>query len=429
MKKKLISFIAVAALLFSVFTITGVPVEAANVKQVTATSLTVRSGPSTGYKAIGYLQKGTNITVLGTTNSWDKISYNGKTGYVHNGYLKSVTTSSSTSSTYKKVSAASLTMRTGPAVGYKAIGYLKQGTNVQVLATATGTWVKVNVNGTTGYVNGKYLTATVVNTPTVSVPTGSIKYVNSSDGLNIRSGRSYTYSLVGVIPDKAQVTVSDIQNGWGYVVYGTKKGYVNVSYLTSTKPSTSTPIVGRLAGKEIVLDPGHGGKFKGARGYVAEEQVNLEIALKVRTKLQAMGATVIMTRTTDTHLNSVYDYDLIARPQVAIKNNSDMFVSIHANSAGPTANGSETYYYNANRGDLKLATAIYNELKTTGGMNGRFVKYGNFSVIRNSGKNIPSTLVETGFVSNYADALKLGSASSQDKLAQAIANGIANYYK
>lgn len=419
-------------------------------------TLTVRSTGSVSGKAIDYISKGTKVTVTTTlSNGWAKVSYNGKTGYVNAKYLTKLTTNT-TASTPKTVAtttntdtskisyvyANSLTLREGASVNFKALDYLVKNTKLQIVSYS-GDWVKVKVlsTGKTGYVNGNYITKPVssetvkvsntnVSNTTSTASTAVTKFVTSSDGLNLRSSASASSTKLANIPYGTQVSVTSTSNGWGKVTYNSKTGYINLSYTSNSKPAANTPVAsnGTLKGKIIVLDPGHGGKFAGAQGIVHEEDVNLAIALKTRTFLQNMGAVVIMTRVTDTScLDGTYNADLVCRPNVATKAKASAFISIHANAGTSSANGSETYYYNSSRGDKKLATAILNEIGEEVGTKLRNVGYGNFSVLRNS--TVPSTLIETGFVTNPSDAAKLGSSAYQDKFAKAIAEGIQSYFK
>ena len=421
-------------------------VSTSEIYKVNTHRLTVRTGPGTSYKAKDYLKENTKVTVLSVNGNWAKVSYgsNGSTGYVSMKYLTKTGSSTSTGSSnvttanIKVVTAHSLTLRKGAGTNYEAIGYLQKGTKVNVLSTS-GQWSKVSVNNKTGYVHSSYLgnTNSSNSTGSTTQETYQTKYVTAPDGLNIRSGAGVNFNVVKTMPYQASVQVSTkVTNGWAKVKYGSVTGYVNVSYVSSTKPANpsttpstpSTPSVSQsLKGKTIVIDPGHGGSFIGAQGIVKEEVVNLQISLKVREELQAMGATVIMTRTDNTSCsNSSYNADLTCRPAMATKYGADAFISIHANSGSSSAEGVETYYYNANRGDQKLSTYIVNEIASDLGVKNRGAKYGNFLVLRKS--TVPSTLVETGFVTNQNDASKLGDATYQAKYAKAIAEGIEDFF-
>jgi len=96
-----------------------------------------------------------------------------------------------------------------------------------------------------------------------------------------------------------------------------------------------------LAGKIIVIDPGHGGSDPGAVGkFVKEAELNLKVALYLREMLEKDGAVVIMTRASD------IDVDLKTRADLANRTKGDLFVSIHFNSMpnSPESDFSIAYY-------------------------------------------------------------------------------------
>ncbi|MFB8425146.1 N-acetylmuramoyl-L-alanine amidase [Priestia megaterium] len=421
-------------------------------RSVTPYWLTLRNGAGDKYQPIDYLKKGTTVKVISYTGNWAKVSVNGKTGYVYSSYLsKASSTPLKTSSVEETqtVTAYWLTLRNGPGANHKEVDFLKKGTNV-IVHSYNGKWAYVTTSeGKKGYVYSSYLskstasTSTSTSISTVSSPvtkpvektstTSSVatatKYVNAADGLNLRTGRGVQNKIVVKIPYSASVKVSDVVNGWAKVQYGNYSGYANVSYLVNAQPSVAKPTQsnGELKGKLIVLDPGHGGQFAGAQGFVAEEDVNLQIALKTRNYLQAKGAQVVMTRTSDTACsNAGYNADLSCRPHLATKMKADAFISIHANSGSASASGAESFWYNSSRGDKKLATLILDEIIKNTGMKKRPVDYANFAVLR--GSTVPATLIETGFVTNKSDAAKIGSPSYQDKFANAIAQGIQEFF-
>jgi N-acetylmuramoyl-L-alanine amidase len=112
---------------------------------------------------------------------------------------------------------------------------------------------------------------------------------------------------------------------------------------------------------KVVIDPGHGGKDPGARGWrgVEEKDVVLAIAKLLAERLRADGIDVAMTRTDDRFLA------LEERTGFANAQGADLFISVHANaSTNPALRGVEIYYLNNtdNRGTLRLA-ALENNLR------------------------------------------------------------------
>ena len=174
---------------------------------------------------------------------------------------------------------------------------------------------------------------------------------------------------------------------------------------------------------KVFIDPGHGGYDDGSSGNgLLEDELNLQIGLKLQKKLEARGIEVKMSRTTDEYLS------LGERAEMANEYGADIFVSNHINSFDQaSANGIETYYHRDKSSHKPLSDDIQNNaIKQTGAVN-RGVKNANFAVLRES--TMPSSLFEAGFISNKAEASKLGSDAYQDKLATALADGIEKYLK
>ena len=172
---------------------------------------------------------------------------------------------------------------------------------------------------------------------------------------------------------------------------------------------------------KVFIDPGHGGYDNGAvQNGVLEDEINLQISQKIEAKLKAKGVQVKMSRYDDTYLS------LTDRTRMANNWGSDIFVSIHQNSAtSSSANGIETYYYSQRQDSKELASEIQTDLiQSTNAVN-RGVKTANYAVIKTA--SMSSSLVECGFVSNPTEAKNLSSSSYQDKVAEGIVNGIMEY--
>ena len=215
---------------------------ATDMRTVTASSLNFRTGPSTSYSIINVLMNGQKVEYISTSGSWLKVKYNGVTGYVHGDYVTKGTTDNSTTGTTKYVSASvGLNVRSGAGTSYSKLGKLEYKEKVTVLSTSNG-WSKINYNGKTGYVDSSYLKSTVpgsTNDNTNNETTGTTKYVNTTSGLNVRSGAGTSYSKLGKLEDKEKVTVLSTSNGWSKINYNGKTGYVDSSYLQSTVPGSN----------------------------------------------------------------------------------------------------------------------------------------------------------------------------------------------
>lgn len=127
-------------------------------RYVTASSLNVRSGASTRYSRVGSYKKGTKVTCYGTSGSWTKVRYGGKTRYVSSQYLsaKKPGSSTSTSAYSRYVTASSLNIRSKASTSSSRVGSYKKGTKVSCYGTS-GSWTKVKHSGKTRYVSSQYL--------------------------------------------------------------------------------------------------------------------------------------------------------------------------------------------------------------------------------------------------------------------------------
>lgn len=182
--------------------------------------------------------------------------------------------------------------------------------------------------------------------------------------------------------------------------------------------------VNTIAGKIIVVDPGHGGSDPGAIGSSGtyEKDITLAIALKLRNLLRNAGATVIMTREDD-----IYPM-LNERTDLANQLNADLFVCVHCNSLNrEDPGGTETFYAPKRAADSgKLAQAIQRELVKSITLFDRGVKPAEFYVLNRT--NMPSALVETAFISKKEEEALLLDPNFQDKVARGIYQGIMAYF-
>ncbi|MEC0089651.1 N-acetylmuramoyl-L-alanine amidase family protein [Paenibacillus macquariensis] len=174
--------------------------------------------------------------------------------------------------------------------------------------------------------------------------------------------------------------------------------------------------------KIVVIDPGHGGSDPGALSISKkhEKDFTLAVSLKVQSLLlKESNIDVVMTRDSDTYPT------LSERAQLANRLYADVFVSIHGNS-NPSSkpSGTETYYYQRSS-SKDLANVIHKYLIKATGLSDRGVKSNSLHVIRET--KMPAVLLEIGFLSNSSDELMMYSDDYQNKVAQAIVNGIKEY--
>ena len=193
--------------------------------------------------------------------------------------------------------------------------------------------------------------------------------------------------------------------------------------------------------RTILIDPGHGGKDVGAvNGKDYEKDINLAVALRLANKLSARGFRIYMTRNKDSELS------LDKRTRFANTIDADLFISIHCNSASPSANGLETYIATPRNDPPVGSTTVYKDncpankydkanaylafytqrsiLQRTG-VADRGVRRKRYYVIRNT--NCPSMLIEIGFISSKFELANLKNPVYQEKITDGIVEGVLKY--
>jgi N-acetylmuramoyl-L-alanine amidase len=167
----------------------------------------------------------------------------------------------------------------------------------------------------------------------------------------------------------------------------------------------------------VVIDAGHGGYDRGGipGQRVAEKEMTLDVAQRLKKVLSASGYRVVMTRDSDVFV------PLGTRVAIANSYSDAIFVSVHFNSAKRSgASGIETYFYD--RESLPLASAIHYFVAGGAASSNRNVRRRGYYVLRKN-RN-PAVLVECGFLTNPSEAALAQSASYRQKLAEEIAAGV-----
>ena len=167
----------------------------------------------------------------------------------------------------------------------------------------------------------------------------------------------------------------------------------------------------------VVIDAGHGGHDRGGipGQRIAEKDMTLDVALRLRNVLSANGYHVVMTRSTDVFV------PLGGRVAIANSYRNAVFVCIHFNATGRSgASGIETYFYS--RESLPLASAVHYYVTGGAPSANRGVRRRGYYVLRKTA--IPAVLVECGFLTNPTEAAYAQSAGYRQKLADEIAAGI-----
>lgn len=204
-----------------------------------------------------------------------------------------------------------------------------------------------------------------------------------------------------------------------------------------------------LWGFTLIIDPGHGGDDKGAsQGSIYESQIALKVALKLASKFKYdIQTKVILTRKNEQTLS------LKERVQYSQNEKADLYVSLHGNSStDKRAKGAEFYFGNSNadidiqyhsqpidyiikdlshRGRLYqsqyLAAEVFSIWTSSPVSNPRAIKQAPFYVINKN--NVPSILVEFGFITNAKESLELLKDENQNLIAQNLYQAIKEFQK
>lgn len=341
--------------------------ESGQTYDVGTSNLNVRSAPSHDAKVVGHLDKGQQVNSFKEKNGWVQTYYDGEIAWIATQYLIEVEGDSkaeSGSSNEVTITATDVNVRSGSGTEHSVISSTTSGDTYKLIESK-GNWVKVEQSQGDGWIYAEL---------TDQAPSGS-----SGD---------------------AEKMSTDKNNK------------------SSEKKSSD----GTLNGINIVLDPGHGGKDPGSIGWnnVQEKDLIAATSDKVAAHLQAKGATVIRTRPQEAYKT------LDQRIGISNDYNTDAFVSIHYDvSAMPSVKGTSTYYY-AGGADKQLAQNIQDSLVNVNEVHDRGIKHGNYKVLREN-KDL-GVLIELGFISNPEESANIQSADFQERTAEAIADGLVDYF-
>lgn len=172
--------------------------------------------------------------------------------------------------------------------------------------------------------------------------------------------------------------------------------------------------------KKIYLHIGHGGSDSGAVGSVAKEKdITLKIGTLTYYELIKQGYDVIMSRNSDVSNQNA--------SKTANSWGAQLVISIHCNSyTDQSASGTEVLIYKRGGQAEKFASILLPYAVKALASKNRGVKEQNVEILRNT--NAPAVLLETGFVSNKAEEFKLIDSVYQQKIAEAIAKAVCEYY-
>ncbi len=395
---------------------------------VIGSTVNIRSGPSTDFVVVDKVRQGDSLTVIGAeSDNWFNVqSRSGFDGWISGDYVLAVDDSYNNKTGHEQLASRG----TGRIVtfngnvtnpDYPALISLEyeelDGAFFLTVTGNEGLWYS------TTYLDNPYRLVIDIKGVKVDLPLEKVGNIEINHHI-VSKMRVSQFTL-----DTGRV-VLELAESIGYQAMN-RPGDKELTFLLKKNS---------LAGRLIVIDPGHGNITSGgwddpgATGPTGlkEKDVVMDIANMTATILKAEGAEVILTRNGSTNLT------LEGRAELANSVNADLFISIHANaSANRSTMGTSTYFYapssdpilGAQRAQrIRLAQLVQQATVAHGGRPDLGIN-GNqpFKVL--IGPNMPSVLVETAFLSNLTEELLLRDPSFRGKLATGIAEGIINYFK
>ena len=353
--------------------------------ELSASTLTVRSGPGTSYSSVGQLSKGDKVVVDSLSNGWAHLmdTAGGSGRYVSADYLKrlsdydgSTTPDEPFTTGWYRVNVESkLAVRAAASTTGKKVGQLSNGAEIVVDSIANG-WAHLmdTSNGTGRYVSANYLT-------------------------RVRG-------------------------------YSASEGEPN----DPVEPPRTSQIDGKMT---VIIDPGHGGSDVGATsldGTYDEKHINLTVAKYLQSYLKSAGVNVIMVRDT---LEEGSDLTLRGAVMERYQDTADLFFSIHHNAANTAARGAEALAQVAdkNGGPTKILAEKLLEEYSALGMPIRSIVFregssGDYYYTNRAAASlfIPALTSEFCFIDNAQDQKFIDSDEDLAAEARAQYNAIMYYF-
>ena len=193
-------------------------------------------------------------------------------------------------------------------------------------------------------------------------------------------------------------------------------------------PSLGLQAVAPFDGKFIALDAGHGGTESGAVNTtynLLEKDVNFEVVKVLQAKLEAAGATVVLTREGDETISSRKERIEIAQAKCKAKGKEcDVLVSVHHNYSSSPATDGTLVIYNEKQ-DKPLAQALLNSLVAKLGTQNLGLENGGFGITVYG--HLVSALTEAYYLTNDSEAQQYMFGTRKEDEAQATFDGLASY--
>lgn len=408
-------------------------------------SLNVRAEPSVGSAVLGRMNAGDEAVMTERNGDWARITLNGSNGWVHTDYISEVTAESAatpedvatpekvavTNDTYT-VGVDALNVRKDADLSSKRVGLIRKGESYAV-KEINGNWVRIALSDKKeGWVYSFHGTLSTQKNVQQTQDTHPETVMILTDGTNIREQASTSSPIVLRANAGQQFSIHEQAGDWYEISLPTGGTAFVANWVVSSdneqKATQKSPaerkkarVPGTLKGLTIVIDPGHGGNDRGTTGVrgTDEKNITLQTSELLAAKLKAAGATVELTRETDTYI------PLRKRVTTSHQYSADAFVSIHYDATlDSSVSGFTTYY--TNPWQQELAQDVNDGLGQILTIRNRGAQPADFFVLRENKQH--AILIELGFLSNASEERYVTTNKFREQATHGIYNGLLNYF-
>ncbi|MCH7321705.1 SH3 domain-containing protein [Solibacillus sp. MA9] len=426
---------------------------ATNQKTVVArvNTLNLRAEPSLSAAVLAKISSGTESTFLQQKGDWIQVQFDGMTGWVFGDYVtikeatvlqdpstdanddsevKNIQSSENDPNTFT-INVSAVNIRKKPDLTAKKLKLATKNEQFTVVSRDHN-WVQIEYEeGKKGWIYSFYGTFTKQKTTTKQKETTrseeSVTIIYN--GTNLREQPTTSSNVVARVDAGTTYKIIETEGEWYKIALNDDNTAYVADWVVTNDQGTEKPISankekrkkGTLKGLTLVVDAGHGGNDRGTTGVrnTDEKDITILTAELLRSKLQAAGANVIMTRESDVYV------DLRKRVAVSHQSNADAFISIHYDALEDSSvHGFTTYYTNSYQ--QELAEYINAGIAEKISLKDRGARFGNYLVLRENRQ--PSVLLELGYLSNPTEERTITTDYFREQATLGIYQGLLDYF-
>ncbi|WP_280770598.1 SH3 domain-containing protein [Salipaludibacillus daqingensis] len=208
--------------------------------EITASSLNIRSQPSSSSSVIGGYARGAKVDLHEKSGSWYKVRFNNRWGYIHGNFVKVTSTSNGSNASSigsGEITATNLNVRASASSSASIISSVRRGTKVDLLGKS-GSWYKIKVGSRDGFIHGDYVKVTSSNNSSSSSNLGSGEVTASN--LNVRASASSSASIISSLRRGTKVDLLGKSGSWYKIKVGSRDGYIHSNFVKVSSSSSGS---------------------------------------------------------------------------------------------------------------------------------------------------------------------------------------------